>query len=156
RSPSMAPSRCPSPHIRPARSAWFGLLLALAPVPGVAQTATLVFPDVCDDPKGVFDYYWAQAKFNAADLFLFKDTNPISPISAAQAFDKYLTIHVVAHGNANSVGGFAKADVATQIKAAHPTTTPDTVRFYSCSAAEGTGTVLKLLNDKYNSAVQRL
>jgi hypothetical protein len=151
----MAPSHRPSSRPRSTRSAWFGLLLALAPVPGVAQTATLVFPDVCGDPSNVFDYYWAQGKLGAKDLFLFKDKNTISPISAAQGFDKYPTILVVAHGNADEVDGFAKADVASRIKAAHPTS-PDTVRFFTCNAAAGPGSVLKLLNDSYGGAVQRL
>lgn len=151
----MAPSHRPLPRRWPARSAWFGLLLALTPLPAGAQTATLVFPDVCNDPKGVFDYFWARQTLNADDLFLFKNETTISQVNTTKPFDSYPTILVIAHGNADEVGDFPKRAVVTRIHAAHPSA-PDTVRFFSCNAAEGTGTVLQLLDNAYKGRVQRL
>lgn len=127
----------------------------LLPLPAAAQTASLVFEDVCDDPSATFDVFWGQAVYDAAGLFLFRSDDTIVPVQAEGGFDAQRTLLVIAHGSPDEVGDVPKERVATAIRAAHPGV-PEAAHFLSCSAAEGENTVLKLLNAEYGDAVPLL
>lgn len=149
----MTPSSLP-PR-RPRGLPLLALLAALLPLPAAAQTAALVFEDVCEDPSATFDVFWGRAVHGAADLFLFRSDDSIVPVQAEQGFDAQQTLLVIAHGSPEEVDGIPKQRVAAAIAAAHPDV-PGAVHFLSCSAAEGENTVLRQLNDRYDGAVPLL
>ncbi|MBL4615844.1 MAG: hypothetical protein JKY27_13370 [Magnetovibrio sp.] len=121
-----------------------------------AASATLVMPDLCDDPSAVFDHEWATAKNQSEALFYMQADGTISAVTAnAGAFNNYDTVYVAGHGGDDFVGGFTFAEFSDNFEAAH-NNLPDEVFFAVCSAANGPNSLLKALNDQYGGNINTL
>jgi hypothetical protein len=121
-----------------------------------AVSATLVLPDVCEDPAAVFDHQWAVAKHGSQALFYMQADGSVREITnAGRTFNNYDTIYIAAHGGADYVGRFTFNDFATHFEAAH-TNLPVELFFAVCGSAQGPDSLLKAVNDEYGGNIHKL
>ncbi|WP_147453500.1 hypothetical protein [Eilatimonas milleporae] len=145
--------------MKPWIGALFGLVVGLVTLPSHADNAILMTKTVCDNQENTFTYDWNMK--NTADLKLFYLSGTsvadavITPIGHADAFDGFDDVKVSAHGNAGVIAGIAADTFADIFQNLHAST-PDTVEFYACKAAQGAAgggnSVQKALSLKYPGA----
>lgn len=121
-----------------------------------AGTATIVMPDLCDDPAAVFDYEWSKAKHGSSALFYMDATGTVSEITAVgNALDTYDKVYVAAHGGATTVGGVLYDNFVTYLKAAHAST-PTEIFLAVCGSGKGPDSLLKKISTKYGDDITKL
>lgn len=134
------------------KAAAFGIMATLAPVTAMADSAAILFPDMCGDPSAIFDYKWSVATGASPNLFLYEPGASIAKVSSKVDLDAAKTVFLFAHGcEQGSIGRVAAADVATQLATDHKST-PDVIFVGSCYGAAA----LKAINAKYKDAVPKL
>ncbi len=127
---------------------------------GFAASATLIMPDICDNPVTAVNTEWAKLKYGSNAVFYMDTTGAVAEItSTSSTLDSFDTVYVVAHGNATHAGGVTHANFATYFKSAHAST-PDEVFFVVCGAANASGgtsgSLMKQLNAKYSGNIKKL
>ncbi len=128
----------------------------VAPDEGRADPATLILPDVCDDPAAVFDHQWAKDKFGASDLFFMANDGSVVRVSEGDGdFNSYEDLYVFAHGASNSIGGMTYANFVGWLKTAH-SEIPKSVFFGVCGSATKPNSLLEKTYDIYDKKVDTL
>ncbi len=131
--------------------------LSVASTPAeAAGKATLVRPDICEDPSQVFDYEWTKAKYGSNTLFYMDAAGTVSAVTdGASAFDTYDTIYVAAHGGTATIGGSTYDNFISYFSAAHASV-PKEVFFAVCGAGKGPDNLLKKISAKYGGNINKL